>query len=91
MKQKVLIVGAGEGGSALLNLLYSSNIFQIIGIIDINLLAKDYKLLGIWNCNWRKCTPFLSMHIDVIFDMTGEDDVHKVLLEKRKRHSSYTR
>ena len=24
------------------------------------------------------------MHIDVIFDMTGEDDVHKVLLEKEK-------
>ena len=36
MKQKVLIVGAGEGGSTLLNLLQSSNIFQIIGIIDIN-------------------------------------------------------
>ena len=44
MKQKVLIVGAGEGGSALLNLLYSSNIFQIIGIIDINPLAKGLQI-----------------------------------------------
>ena len=33
MKQKVLIVGAGEGGSTLLRLLQSSNIFQIIGLL----------------------------------------------------------
>ena len=44
MKQKVLIVGAGEGGSTLLNLLQSSNIFQIIGIIDINPVAKGLQM-----------------------------------------------
>ncbi len=56
MKQKVLIVGAGEGGSTLLRLLQSSNIFQIIGIIDINPIAKrvtDGK--GIRDCDWREC------------------------------------
>ena len=85
MKQKVLIVGAGEGGSALLNLLQSSNIFQIIGIIDINPLAKGLQIAKEYGITiGESVTPFLSMHIDVIFDMTGEDDVHKVLLEKEK-------
>ena len=84
MKQKVLIVGAGEGGSAL-NLLQSSNIFQIIGIIDINPLAKGLQIAKEYGIAiGESVTPFLSMHIDVIFDMTGEDDVHKVLLEKEK-------
>ena len=42
-------------------------------------IAKEYGIaIG------ESVTPFLSMHIDVIFDMTGEDDVHKVLLEKEK-------
>ncbi|OJE33275.1 sigma-54-dependent Fis family transcriptional regulator [Bacillus thuringiensis] len=86
MKQKVLIVGAGEGGSALLNLLHSSNIFQIIGIIDINPLAKGLQIAKEYGIAiGESVTPFLSMHIDVIFDMTGEDDVHKVLLEKKKK------
>ena len=44
MKQKVLIVGAGEGGSTLLRLLQSSNLFQIIGIIDINPIAKGLQM-----------------------------------------------
>ncbi|MDM8361042.1 sigma 54-interacting transcriptional regulator [Bacillus thuringiensis] len=86
MKQKVLIVGAGEGGSALLNLLQSSNIFQIIGIIDINPVAKGLQIAKEYGIAiGESVTPFLSMHIDVIFDMTGEDDVHKVLLEKKKK------
>lgn len=86
MKQKVLIVGAGEGGSALLNLLHSSNIFQIIGIIDINPLAKGLQIAKEYGIAiGESVTLFLSMHIDVIFDMTGEDDVHKVLLEKKKK------
>ncbi|WP_394229119.1 sigma 54-interacting transcriptional regulator [Bacillus thuringiensis] len=86
MKQKVLIVGAGEGGSALLNLLQSSNIFQIIGIIDINPLAKGLQIAKEYGIAiGESVTPFLSIHIDVIFDMTGEDDVHKVLLEKKKK------
>ncbi|EPF14306.1 PAS domain S-box protein [Bacillus cereus BAG1O-3] len=86
MKQKVLIVGAGEGGSALLNLLQSSNIFQIIGIIDINPLAKGLQIAKEYGISiGESVTPFLSMHIDVIFDMTGEDDVHKILLKKKKK------
>lgn len=86
MKQKVLIVGAGEGGSTLLNLLQSSNIFQIIGIIDINPMARGLKIAKEYGITiGESVTSFLSMHIDVIFDMTGDDDLHKILLEQKHK------
>lgn len=86
MKQKVLIVGAGEGGSTLLNLLQSSNIFQIIGIIDINPVAKGLQMANEYGVTiGESVTPFLSMHIDVMFDMTGDDDLHKELLKKKHK------
>ncbi|WP_270339977.1 sigma-54 interaction domain-containing protein [Bacillus mobilis] len=86
MKQKVLIVGAGEGGSTLLNLLQSSNIFQIIGIIDINPLAKGLQMATEYGVTiGESVTQFLTMHIDVMFDMTGDADLHKVLLKKKHK------
>ncbi|WP_242255231.1 sigma-54-dependent Fis family transcriptional regulator [Bacillus cereus group sp. BfR-BA-01379] len=86
MKQKVLIVGAGEGGSTLLNLLQSSNIFQIIGIIDINPLAKGLQMATEYGVTiGESVTPFLAMHIDVMFDMTGDDNLHKDLLKKKHK------
>ncbi|HDR7435258.1 TPA: sigma-54-dependent transcriptional regulator [Bacillus anthracis] len=86
MKQKVLIVGAGEGGSTLLNLLQSSNIFQIIGIIDINPIAKGLQMAKEYGVTiGESVTPFLSMRIDVMFDMTGDDDLHKELLKKKHK------
>ncbi|WP_454015503.1 sigma 54-interacting transcriptional regulator [Bacillus sp. Marseille-Q7846] len=86
MKQKVLIVGAGEGGSTLLNLLQSSNIFQIIGIIDINPIAKGLQMAKEYGVTiGESVTPFLSMRIDVMFDMTGDDELHKELLKKKHK------
>ncbi|QWH19207.1 PAS domain S-box protein [Bacillus mycoides] len=86
MKQKVLIVGAGEGGSTLLSLLQNSNIFQIIGIIDSNPMAKGLQIAKEYGIPISdSVTPFLSMHIDVMFDMTGDYDLHKVLLGSKHK------
>lgn len=86
MKQKVLIVGAGEGGSTLLSLLQNSNIFQIIGVIDINPIAKGLQIAKEYGISiGDSVTPFLSMHIDVMFDMTGDYDLHKVLLGSKHK------
>ncbi|WP_242234714.1 sigma-54-dependent Fis family transcriptional regulator [Bacillus cereus group sp. BfR-BA-01316] len=86
MKQKVLIVGAGEGGSTLLSLLQNSNIFQIIGIIDSNPMAKGLQIAKEYGILiGDSVTPFLSMHIDVMFDMTGDYDLHKVLLGSKHK------
>ncbi|MDM5195181.1 sigma 54-interacting transcriptional regulator [Bacillus hominis] len=86
MKQKVLIVGAGEGGSTLLSLLQNSNIFQIIGVIDINPIAKGLQIAKEYGIPiGDSVTPFLSIHIDVMFDMTGDYDLHKVLLGSKHK------
>ncbi|KFM99403.1 sigma-54-dependent Fis family transcriptional regulator [Bacillus clarus] len=86
MKQNVLIIGAGEGGSTLLGLLQSSNIFQILGIIDINPEAKGLEIAKEYGIMvGDDIAPFLSMHIDVMFDMTGDYNLHKVLLEKKNK------
>ncbi|RAN83745.1 sigma-54-dependent Fis family transcriptional regulator [Bacillus sp. SRB_331] len=86
MKQNVLIVGAGEGGSTLLSLLQNSNIFQIIGVIDINPIAKGLQIAKEYGVPIAdSVTPFLSMHIDVMFDMTGDYDLHKVLLGSKHK------
>ncbi|WP_002145826.1 sigma-54 interaction domain-containing protein [Bacillus cereus] len=86
MKQKVLIVGAGEGGSILLSLLQNSNIFQIIGVIDINPIAKGLQIAKEYGIPiGDSVTPFLSMHIDVMFDMTGDYDSHKILLGSKHK------
>ncbi|MFD6506714.1 sigma 54-interacting transcriptional regulator [Bacillus sp. NPDC060175] len=88
MKQKVLIVGAGEGGSTLLSLLQNSNIFQIIGIIDSNPTAKGLQIAKEYGIPISdSVTPFLSMHIDVMFDMTGDYDLHKVLLGSKHKNT----
>ncbi|MBE7146403.1 sigma-54-dependent transcriptional regulator [Bacillus mycoides] len=86
MKQNVLIVGAGEGGSTLLSLLQNSNIFQIIGVIDSNPFAKGLQIAKEYGTPiGDSVTPFLSMHIDVMFDMTGDYDLHKVLLGSKHK------
>lgn len=86
MKQNVLIIGAGEGGSTLLSLLQNSNIFQIIGVIDINPIAKGLQIAKEHGVPiGDSVTPFLSMHIDVMFDMTGDYDLHKVLLGSKHK------
>ncbi|ABY45173.1 sigma-54 interaction domain-containing protein [Bacillus mycoides] len=86
MKQNVLIVGAGEGGSTLLSLLQNSNIFQIIGVIDSNPIAKGLQIAKEYGTPiGDSVTPFLSMHIDVMFDMTGDYDLHKVLLGSKHK------
>ncbi|MCI0763316.1 sigma-54-dependent Fis family transcriptional regulator [Bacillus sp. TL12] len=88
MKQKVLIIGAGEGGSTILSLLQSSNIFEIIGMIDINPKAKGLQFakeqhiaIGV------DIEPFLEVDIDVMFDMTGDYHLHKVLLAKKRENT----
>lgn len=88
MKQKVLIIGAGEGGSTILSLLQSSNIFEIIGMIDINPKAKGLQLAKEQHIAiGTNIEPFLATDIDVMFDMTGDYQLHKVLLESKRENT----
>lgn len=85
MKQKVLIIGAGKGGSAILELLQKSNIFEVAAIVDTDKeaiglqLAK--KLHIVTGENWEE---FLTEEVDVIFDMTGDYYVYEHVLAKKQ-------
>lgn len=88
MKQKVLIIGAGEGGSTILGLLQNSNIFKVVGVIDINPNAKGLQIAqeqGI--AIGEDLDSFLTLGVDVIFDMSGDYHLHKVLLAKKQENT----
>ncbi|WP_369902689.1 sigma 54-interacting transcriptional regulator [Bacillus manliponensis] len=84
MKQKVLIIGAGKGGSAILELLQKSNIFEVVAIVDIDKEAIGLQLAKKLHIetgeNWEK---FLTEDIDVIFDMTGDYHMYEHLLKRK--------
>ncbi|WP_426980245.1 sigma 54-interacting transcriptional regulator [Bacillus pseudomycoides] len=88
MKQKVLIIGAGEGGSTILGLLQNSNIFKVVGVIDINPNAKGLQIAqeqGI--AVGEDLDSFLTVDVDVIFDMSGDYHLHKVLFAKKQENT----
>ena len=55
MKQKVLIVGAGEGGSTLLNLLQKLEYISNYRIIDINPVAKGLQMAKEYGVTIGEC------------------------------------
>jgi PAS domain S-box-containing protein len=81
--KKVLIVGAGNGGTALLKLLEKTTMFQIIAVVDINEKACGIKLAKEMNIatgtDWR---TFISEEIDLIIEATGKQEV----LDEIRRH-----
>ncbi|MEI4800395.1 sigma 54-interacting transcriptional regulator [Bacillus sp. NPDC077411] len=86
MKQKVLIIGAGAGGSAILGLLQKSNIFEVVAIVDIDERAKGIRLAkNLYISTGSDWEVFIREDIDVIFDMTGDYSVYeKVLVQKKE-------
>ncbi|SFI50659.1 MULTISPECIES: sigma-54-dependent Fis family transcriptional regulator [unclassified Bacillus (in: firmicutes)] len=86
MKQKVLIIGAGAGGSAILGLLQKSNIFEVVAIVDIDERAKGIRLAkNLYISTGSDWEAFIREDIDVIFDMTGDYSVYeKVLVQKKE-------
>ncbi|WP_242218908.1 sigma-54-dependent Fis family transcriptional regulator [Bacillus cereus group sp. BfR-BA-01380] len=86
MKQRVLIIGAGAGGSAILDLLQKSNIFEVVAIVDIDERAKGIQLAkSLYISTGSDWESFIREDIDVIFDMTGDYSVYeKVLVQKKE-------
>lgn len=74
--QKVLIIGAGVGGSAILKLLAAVENMDVIAVVDVNSEASGLKLaeeMGVRIGNdWRS---FMKDHPDLLFDVTGSPSV----------------
>ncbi|MDX5474307.1 MAG: sigma 54-interacting transcriptional regulator [Bacillaceae bacterium] len=82
--QRVLIVGAGKGGTALLKMLTHSEMFSVDMVVDINNDAPGLKLAQTLNIptsnNWER---ELKDDIDIIIEATGSDEVFKLIREKK--------
>ncbi|MDC7794822.1 sigma-54-dependent Fis family transcriptional regulator [Bacillus altitudinis] len=86
--QRVLIVGAGQGGSALLETLLKTNTVQIIAIADLDLEAlgmDEAKKNGIeTTTDWKE---YIKDDIDIIIETTGSSAVLKELIEQKPEHA----
>lgn len=85
--QKVLIVGGGIGGTAILKLLLSAEFFEVEAIIDIDKhasaleLAKQHQITV--DDDWRK---YINNDLHMIFDLTGQTEVYQELLKAKQDH-----
>ncbi|MBA2869996.1 PAS domain S-box-containing protein [Anoxybacillus calidus] len=86
--KKVLIVGAGKGGTALLKILKETKIMEVVAIVDINEKAPGMLLAREMNIktghDWR---PFLTEDIDVVIEATGNVEVFKEIRKMRKKNT----
>lgn len=82
--QNVLIVGAGTGGSIILELLQNLDFMKVTAIIDTDEKApgiQQAKKYGIpYGADWR---TYVDDQIHIIFDVTGDAFVFNELLQKR--------
>ncbi|MFC5603499.1 sigma 54-interacting transcriptional regulator [Sporosarcina koreensis] len=86
--QNVLIVGAGSGGTNILNLLLNSKFMNVSAIVDIDEQAPGLTIarnLGISHgTDWK---PFLTNDVQIVFDVTGEKAVFDELLKNVKMNT----
>jgi PAS domain S-box-containing protein len=86
--QKVLIVGAGKGGTAILKILQETEMMEIAAVVDINKEAPGLKLAESLHIktgkDWR---AFLTQDIDIVIEATGKEEVFRELREKRSKHT----
>jgi PAS domain S-box-containing protein len=86
--QNVMIVGAGKGGTAILKILKESEVLTVDVVIDRNLdapgliLAQEegIKTGGDWH-------PFLADPIDIIIEVTGDDNVFRELRKAKNQNT----
>ena len=86
MMQNVMIVGAGKGGTAIFKILKESEVLNVFAVIDRNRKASGILLAqqqGIkTGSDWR---PLLNENIDIIIEVTGDDNVFQQLRNEKKK------
>jgi PAS domain S-box-containing protein len=86
--QKVLLVGGGKGGIAILKIIKESSVLEVAAVCDLNedRPGIDYaKENGIpYGREWR---DFLSEEINIIIEVTGDQKVFEELRDSRGRNT----
>lgn len=86
--QNVLIVGAGSGGTKILNLLLNLDFMHVMAIVDKDeqatglLIAKNRGIS--YGSDWKL---HLTDEVDIVFDLTGKQAVFEELLKKVASHT----
>lgn len=82
----VSIIGAGRGGTALLNIFFQDKEVQIVAVVDINLDAEGIKLAKRYNIPITKDFRDLLKRddIDVIVDVSGNKEVAETIIKSKK-------
>ncbi|MFC0522678.1 sigma 54-interacting transcriptional regulator [Pontibacillus salicampi] len=84
--KRVLVVGGGKGGTALLTLLSGTEKMDIVAVIDIKEDAPGIRLAkekGIQTGqNWK---VWLQHDIDIVIEATGDEEVFEELLQARSK------
>ncbi|KMM37889.1 sigma 54-interacting transcriptional regulator [Guptibacillus hwajinpoensis] len=84
-----MIVGAGKGGQALLNILRETNMMNVIAIVDCNLDAPGIQIareagIAVYS-DWK--VVLTRFEIDVIIEATGNEAVFEEIRDKREKHT----
>lgn len=78
--QKVLIIGGGAGGSALIEMLRDSENLEMVGIADINPAAPALQLAKELGISVRKSfTEFDKNDFDIVINVSGSNEVQREL------------
>lgn len=85
--QNVLVIGAGNGGQAVLEILCGMRSLRVRAVVDINPRAPGLAMARKYGIpvfdDWKKA---LKMPIDIIIDVTGSEKVYKELEPLRGKH-----
>ncbi|WP_121299928.1 sigma-54 interaction domain-containing protein [Planococcus citreus] len=73
--QKVIIIGGGIGGSAILKLLVESGWFHVEGVVDIHEDAPALKQAEKFRIAIGTDYRELPKTVDIVFNVTGDDDL----------------
>lgn len=86
--KRILIVGAGKGGSILLKMFYATERMKVVAIIDHNKSASGLKLAEEYNIpidyNWKQ---WIDRKIDFVIEATGNEKVLADLMEHKSRET----
>ena len=88
MERTVLIIGAGNGGTAILNFLLMAKDYRVIGVIDSNPDAEGMKLARLYQIETASSWSRLIKHPpDIIFEVTGNDHVYQEIAREKEEET----
>jgi PAS domain S-box-containing protein len=89
--QNVLIVGAGKGGTAILEILYESSVMKIAAVCDVKEDSPGIQLAQKNNIpvgsDWRDFLNNDTDTIDIVIEVTGDKKVFEEIREARGKQT----